>query len=58
MNLKKILSTAVSGMMLISMFSGTAVCAAKNRVSVHDPSVFKDPATGTYYVFGSHIDAA
>ena len=58
MNLKKFLSTAVSGMMLISMFSGTAVCAAKNRVSVHDPSVFKDPATGTYYVFGSHIDAA
>lgn len=33
------------------------VAAAKARVSVHDPSVFKD-ANGTYYVFGSHIDAA
>ena len=32
--------------------------AKKSRVSVHDPSIFKDPATGTYYVFGSHIDAA
>jgi arabinan endo-1,5-alpha-L-arabinosidase len=25
------------------------------RVSVHDPSVVKDPKTGTYYVFGSHL---
>ncbi len=24
------------------------------RVSVHDPSIVKDPETGTYYVFGSH----
>ncbi len=24
------------------------------RVSVHDPSIVKDPKTGTYYVFGSH----
>ena len=24
------------------------------RVSVHDPSVVKDPKTGTYYIFGSH----
>ena len=58
MNLKKILSATVSGIMLISMLSGSAVSAAKSRVSVHDPSIFKDPATGTYYVFGSHIDAA
>lgn len=24
------------------------------RVSVHDPSIVKDPSTGMYYVFGSH----
>ena len=27
-------------------------------VSVHDPSIFKDPATGKYYVFGSHLAQA
>ena len=26
-----------------------------NRVSVHDPSIFKDKDTNTYYVFGSHM---
>lgn len=25
------------------------------RVSVHDPSVVKDPKTGKYYIFGSHM---
>ncbi|MDE5563872.1 MAG: transposase, partial [Oscillospiraceae bacterium] len=37
---------------------GIAVQAAANkaRVSVHDPSVVKDGRT--YYVFGSHIEAA
>ncbi len=34
-----------------------AFAAPKSRVSVHDPSIFKD-TNGTYYVFGSHIDAA
>ncbi len=34
-----------------------ALAAPKARVSVHDPSIFKD-SNGTYYVFGSHIDAA
>ncbi|MCU9613451.1 family 43 glycosylhydrolase [Caldibacillus lycopersici] len=28
------------------------------NVSVHDPSIIKDPKTGSYYVFGSHIEAA
>lgn len=28
------------------------------RVTVHDPSIVKDPATGTYYVFGSHMATA
>ncbi len=27
-------------------------------ISVHDPSIFKDPATGKYYVFGSHLAQA
>ena len=26
-----------------------------DRVSVHDPSIVKDPSTGTYYIFGSHL---
>lgn len=25
------------------------------RVSVHDPSIIKDEASGTYYIFGSHL---
>lgn len=28
------------------------------RVSVHDPSIVKDPQSGTYYVFGSHLATA
>mgnify|MGYP000538815103 FL=1 len=28
------------------------------RVTVHDPSIVKDQATGTYYVFGSHMATA
>jgi arabinan endo-1,5-alpha-L-arabinosidase len=32
--------------------------SAKERASVHDPSVVKDEKTGEYYVFGSHIEAA
>ena len=44
------LSLSISGMN--SVFAD----AAGHRVSVHDPSIIKD--NGTYYVFGSHIDAA
>ncbi len=28
---------------------------SRNRVSVHDPSIIKDPKTGRYYIFGSHL---
>ncbi len=60
--LKKAAALALSGAMLIasthisppSMISDAAV--NKARVSVHDPSVIKDG--NTYYIFGSHIDAA
>lgn len=31
---------------------------AKQRVSVHDPSVVFDQITGRYYIFGSHRDVA
>ncbi len=29
--------------------------ATLNHVTVHDPSIVKDPATGMYYIFGSHM---
>ena len=32
--------------------------AISNRVTVHDPSIVKDPETGYYYIFGSHKDWA
>ena len=36
--------------------SGTA--STPQRVSVHDPSIVWDPASKTYYIFGSHRDHA
>jgi arabinan endo-1,5-alpha-L-arabinosidase len=36
----------------------TATAYNLKRVSVHDPSVVWDPATQTYYIFGSHRAAA
>ena len=60
--LKKTAALALSGAMLFAsshfmpsvMISDAA--ANKARVSVHDPSVIKDG--NTYYIFGSHIEAA
>ena len=64
MKIKKIISLFLTSCLLTSgCFSGvTAVenayaASVKSRVSVHDPSIFKDN-DGTYYVFGSHIEAA
>ena len=56
MKLKKLISAAVSGCIFLSAFAGMTASAANQRVSVHDPSIVKD--NGTYYVFGSHIEAA
>lgn len=56
MKLKKLISAAVSGCIFLSAFTGLSAFAANQRVSVHDPSIVKD--NGTYYVFGSHIEAA
>ena len=60
---KKTVSLILSGaLMLVSFPSLTAAnfnsdaAANKVRVSVHDPSIIKNG--DTYYVFGSHIDAA
>ena len=60
---KKAAALILSGTMLLtaantaSLSVGmTAEAAGKNRVSVHDPSIIKDG--NTYYVFGSHIEAA
>ena len=63
MNIKKIISITAAlliGVASVPKFSVNAAdyTANKSRVSVHDPSVFRDENTGIYYVFGSHIDAA
>lgn len=60
---RKAVSAAVSGAILLTtvftsfpVFTTTDAASNKSRVSVHDPSIVKDG--DTYYVFGSHIDAA
>ncbi len=53
-----LLKTVISIALSLAILPVSAADAAKSRVSVHDPSVCKDISTGTYYVFGSHIDAA
>ncbi|MCR4796049.1 MAG: RICIN domain-containing protein [Ruminococcus sp.] len=56
MKLKKLISAAISSCLFMSTFTCIGSYAANQRVSVHDPSIIK--ADGTYYVFGSHIEAA
>lgn len=65
MKLRKLLAAAVSAVLSLTALSlhlpsadAADYVQQKPRVSVHDPSVIRDPATGMYYVFGSHIDAA
>lgn len=39
----------------------TAVCTVKvqkSEMAIHDPSVYRDPVSGKYYSFGSHLMAA
>ena len=57
MKLKKLLAATLSGLMIMSAQAVIPSSAANARVSVHDPSIIKD-TDGTYYVFGSHIEAA
>ena len=61
--LRKTVNLILSGALMLTTFtSHTAVnlntdaAVNKVRVSVHDPSIIKNG--DTYYVFGSHIDAA
>lgn len=61
MKLKKLLSLVLAGCLVCgtSALGGAPrriADAAGTRVSVHDPSIVKDGST--YYVFGSHIEAA
>ena len=57
-----VMSAAILGASCLTTYPSEVTAedfvANKSRVSVHDPSIVKDPATGTYYVFGSHIEAA
>ena len=61
--LKKAAALVLSGIMILGSAKfmpqqpmSSEAAGAKSRVSVHDPSVVK--VGSTYYVFGSHIDAA
>lgn len=60
---KKTVSLILSGTLSLTVFPSLTAAdfssdaaAGKTRVSVHDPSIIKNG--DTYYVFGSHIDAA
>ncbi|MCR5717646.1 MAG: family 43 glycosylhydrolase [Oscillospiraceae bacterium] len=52
----KLLATLLAFCMTLTGFGTIHASAGGTRVSVHDPSIIKDGQT--YYVFGSHIDAA
>lgn len=61
---KKAISVMLAGVMMLSAVAGSRqkslnadAAGPKSRVSVHDPSIYKAD-DGTYYVFGSHIEAA
>ena len=61
MKKNKLLSVLLAGALMLTALPSDlpfhhAYAAAGTRVSVHDPSVVKDG--NTYYVFGSHIEAA
>ena len=45
-------------LMLSALLPICASAVSLTRVSVHDPSVVWDPASQTYYIFGSHRDHA
>ena len=50
------MAAALSACLMLPAMTGLSTAAGGARVSVHDPSIVKDKST--YYVFGSHIDAA
>jgi len=58
MKKRKFVSALLAALMTITTMSMIPVAAGGARVSVHDPSIIKDPKSGTYYVYGSHVEAA
>lgn len=70
--LSRISAGAFAALMVVTMLPAQPATAAASiseiayegstedikRVSVHDPSIVKDPESGTYYVFGSHLATA
>ena len=61
MKIKKVISFLTAGILALSGISihlPKANAETTSRVSVHDPSIIKDPVSKQYYLFGSHIDAA
>ena len=62
---KKATASMLAGVLLAGCMSSafsTPAYAVTNSdfasVGVHDPSIVKDPETGTYYIFGSHLGFA
>lgn len=53
---KKGKKAAASGLVIV-LLAGSMFGAPLNTkaISVHDPSIVKDPTSGKYYVFGSHL---
>ncbi len=53
---KKGKKAAASGLIIV-LLAGSMFGAPLNTkaISVHDPSIVKDPTSGKYYVFGSHL---
>lgn len=56
MKVRKIMAAVLSACLMLPAASSLSAIAGGARVSVHDPSIVKDKST--YYVFGSHIEAA
>ena len=52
----RLIAGMLAACLAVSGLGGLSASAGGTRVSVHDPSIIKDGET--YYVFGSHIDAA
>lgn len=57
-DVKKLFAVAGAAIMLASVCLTGACAGIRENASVHDPSVFYDEASGTYYAFGSHFAVA
>ncbi|SFR68873.1 RICIN domain-containing protein [Anaeromicropila populeti] len=62
--LKKVIAVSLIGMFVFTLVlqhnenTIKAAAGTTKRVSVHDPSIFRDPKSGKYYIFGSHLGQA